>query len=221
MAPPVLGYWKIRGLAEAIRLAFEASKQPYTERVFEQGDGPAFSIAEWSAVKYTLPMALPNLPYLDMGDGTLISESTAILCYVCEVGGMVATTAAGRANVMQWTLVVKQKDQSLTSASYRAPDQLPDAIANVVAWLDVTIVPLMKGRHYLVGEGVTAADFVLVEMLDKLFIQSANARTTLPSLVQHVRWFFDHFGLTPSKLPFNNKSAQIGGTVMPRPADYF
>jgi hypothetical protein len=221
MSPPTLGYWKIRGLAEAIRMAFTVSKQPYTERVFEQGEGPEFSAGEWLSVKWTLPMEVPNLPYLDLGDGQHVSESVAILNYVCEVGGLMAKTAAGRAEVLQWVFVVREKDQSMTSACYRHPEQLADRISDVSAWLNVVIVPHMKDRHYMVGDGVTAADLVLVEMLDKLFIHSAEARNTLPTLVAHVRWFFDHFSLKPSTLPFNNKVAKVGGTVMPRPADYF
>ena len=43
----VLGYWAIRGLAEPIRLALHYSKTPYTEKFYEQGEGPEYSREEW------------------------------------------------------------------------------------------------------------------------------------------------------------------------------
>ena len=40
----VLGYWKIRGLAQQIRYLLEYIQHPYEEVLFEQGDAPNYSI---------------------------------------------------------------------------------------------------------------------------------------------------------------------------------
>ena len=57
--PPtiVLGYWKCRGLAQPIRYILELSGQPYKEIIYEQDE-------EWNAVKDTLGLDVPALPYL-------------------------------------------------------------------------------------------------------------------------------------------------------------
>jgi hypothetical protein len=41
--PIKLGYWKIRGTAQAIRFVLEFIEHPYEEHLYEMGDGPDFS----------------------------------------------------------------------------------------------------------------------------------------------------------------------------------
>jgi hypothetical protein len=50
----VLGYWAIRGLIEPSRLVLHYSKTPYTEKMYEQGEGPEFSREEWLREKEKL-----------------------------------------------------------------------------------------------------------------------------------------------------------------------
>ncbi len=50
----ILGYWAIRGLAEPIRLALHYAKHPYTEKMYEQGEGPEFSRENWLSEKEKL-----------------------------------------------------------------------------------------------------------------------------------------------------------------------
>jgi hypothetical protein len=50
----VLGYWAIRGLAEPIRLALHYAKKPYTEKMYEQGEGPEFNGDSWLSEKQKL-----------------------------------------------------------------------------------------------------------------------------------------------------------------------
>lgn len=44
MTKPILGYWKIRGLAAGIRYQLAYSKVDFDEDVYEQGDGPDFRL---------------------------------------------------------------------------------------------------------------------------------------------------------------------------------
>jgi glutathione S-transferase len=50
----VLSYWAIRGLAEPSRLALHYTKTPYTDKMYEQGEGPEFSREEWLSEKQKL-----------------------------------------------------------------------------------------------------------------------------------------------------------------------
>ena len=77
MAKPILGYWKIRGLAIGIRYQLAYQGVEYEQAWYEQGDAPDFSREPWLAVKPTLGFAFPNLPYFISGDLKL-SESLAI-----------------------------------------------------------------------------------------------------------------------------------------------
>ena len=63
--PPILlGYWKIRGLAQPLRYLLEYSEHPYQDVMYEQGDGPNFSVEYWTSVKNTLGLDFPSIPYL-------------------------------------------------------------------------------------------------------------------------------------------------------------
>jgi len=75
--PLVLGYWKIRGLAQQIRFLLEYLEVPYKDELYEQGDGPTFSIDEWTNAIPSLGMLFYNLPYLKDGEFKF-SESDAI-----------------------------------------------------------------------------------------------------------------------------------------------
>jgi len=83
---PVLGYWKIRGLAAPIRYIFEYLKVPFEDKFYEQGDAPDFDVSCWTSEKYALGLDFPNLPYLIDGD-LKITESQAILRYVVNKYG--------------------------------------------------------------------------------------------------------------------------------------
>lgn len=56
----VLGYWAIRGLAEPIRFALHYAKHPFTDTMYEQGEGPEFSREEWLSKKHTLGFGKPS-----------------------------------------------------------------------------------------------------------------------------------------------------------------
>ena len=47
----VVGYWAIRGLAEPIRLTLHYAKTPFTDKVYEQGEGPEYSGEQWLSEK--------------------------------------------------------------------------------------------------------------------------------------------------------------------------
>ena len=78
---PVLGYWKMRGLAQPIRFLLAYLKVNYKEQVYEQGDAPDFSTKQWTSVKDNLGLDFPNMPYFIDGEVRL-TEPLAIMKYI-------------------------------------------------------------------------------------------------------------------------------------------
>ena len=75
---PVLGYWKIRGLAAQIRYMFYYLGVDFEDKLYEiQGAAPEWDMSEWIDVKQTLGLEYPNLPYLFDGEVKL-TETIAI-----------------------------------------------------------------------------------------------------------------------------------------------
>ena len=77
-----LAYWKMRGIAEPIRVLLHYLDIDYIEQMYELGDAPDFSRDKWLSEKFNLGLEYPNLPYLFDGDCKL-TESNAILRYIC------------------------------------------------------------------------------------------------------------------------------------------
>ena len=75
---PVLGYWKIRGLAAQIRYMFHYLNVDFEDKLYEAGDAPDFDKSCWLDVKGTLGLEYPNLPYLIDGE-TKLTETVAIM----------------------------------------------------------------------------------------------------------------------------------------------
>eukprot|EP01090_Pellita_catalonica_P016786 TRINITY_DN4916_c0_g1_i1.p1 TRINITY_DN4916_c0_g1~~TRINITY_DN4916_c0_g1_i1.p1 ORF type:complete len:136 (+),score=18.63 TRINITY_DN4916_c0_g1_i1:50-409(+) len=95
-----IAYWKIRGLAQAIRLLCAYTKTPVNDVRYEQGDPPELSRKLWYDVKETLGLPFPNLPYLIDGD-VKITQSNAVLRYVANKSKpeLLGTTPAEKAYV--------------------------------------------------------------------------------------------------------------------------
>jgi len=81
--PMLLGYWKIRGLAQPLRYLLEYTEHPYQDVMYEQGDAPNYSVECWTSVKNTLGLDFPSIPYLiDDNQNTKLTDPYAIMIYV-------------------------------------------------------------------------------------------------------------------------------------------
>lgn len=102
----VLGYWAIRGLAEPIRLILEFTGLPYTEKKFGPvpvtgEDGKPVPLTDESGrptqammkqlgehragIRGDTTTPFPNVPWLIDFKGNKITESLAIMMYICQV----------------------------------------------------------------------------------------------------------------------------------------
>eukprot|EP00922_Rhytidocystis_sp_ex-Travisia-forbesii_P027912 GHVS01040965.1.p2 GENE.GHVS01040965.1~~GHVS01040965.1.p2 ORF type:complete len:146 (+),score=11.45 GHVS01040965.1:267-704(+) len=80
-----LGYWKIRGFAQPIRLLLQYARVPWKETRYEvrQTATGEWDRSEWTDVKFHLGLDFPNLPW--MIDGNLrLTESTAIIRHIAR-----------------------------------------------------------------------------------------------------------------------------------------
>ncbi len=60
---PILGYWKLRGLGEPIRLLLAHTGQEYEMKEYSIGPEPDYDKSEWLDEKFNLGLDFPNLPY--------------------------------------------------------------------------------------------------------------------------------------------------------------
>lgn len=80
---PVLGYWNIRGFASPIRNLLHYNEVEFEDKRYTIGPAPEYNIAGWLAVKFTLGLDFPNVPYYIDGDIKLsqVKMQSDTLCY--------------------------------------------------------------------------------------------------------------------------------------------
>ncbi|KAL7539342.1 hypothetical protein ACHAXR_009226 [Thalassiosira sp. AJA248-18] len=217
---PILGYWKIRGLASAIRYQLAYSNVSFDEELYEQSDGPEFSRATWTDVKYDQGLTYPNLPYLKDGNLSL-TESGAIHRYCAKkwCPELLCSDDAelyGKAE-MVWGVVSDLKG-FVTVQCYMG-DGDKKKLAEKAIPRFALIAEELKNNKFLVGDRLCCADFAFVELVEMVdFISDGEIFTVYPS----IKGFRDRvFELTKlkeyyekgPKLIFNNKVAKINNSI--------
>ncbi|XP_069974510.1 glutathione S-transferase class-mu 26 kDa isozyme 47-like [Penaeus vannamei] len=157
--PAKLGYWKIRGLAQSIRLLLEYTGTEYEERLYTEGP------TEWLSEKENLGLDFPNLPYY-IEDDLKLSQSMAILKHVGRKHGLCGTTDAERTNIdmlahvaddirLHYSLFVYQnyKTQKIeyTRRMHVTGNRLSQYLGN---------------KKWFMGDTITVVDFLMYELLD-------------------------------------------------------
>nr|VZI01072.1 unnamed protein product [Spirometra erinaceieuropaei] len=215
---PILGYWKIRGLAQAIRLLFHYCGEDYVEELYEAGGPPTFSAESWLKVKFNKGLDFPNLPYLI--DGELkITQSSAVLEYVADKHGMLPGTAEGRA-----VLHMLQAELADLRGSYLRVVYNPDFNKLKQGFLDSLPEKLqtwsnyLGKKHWLTGDKINYPDFNLYDLLDALRTLEPPCLDKFPNLKNYMERFEN---LEPIKKfqssdaymarPFNNVMAAWRG----------
>lgn len=108
-----------------------------------------------------------KLPVLQDGD-TVITESAAITLYLCEKHGLWPATPEERAQLNRWVcFTITDLEQPLwrMSKQTKVDEDQPVARDEAKAALKV-LEKQLEGRDFILGEQLSAADFVLAYTLD-------------------------------------------------------
>jgi glutathione S-transferase len=213
---PILGYWKIRGLAEGIRYQLAYSNVDYAEEVYEQGDGPEFSRAAWMDVKFQQGLAFPNLPYLKDGDFS-ITESGAIHRYSakrwCQELLNLDDVKMYAKGEMLWGVIGDIKG-FVTMQCYIGDGSKEHLAEKAIARLEL-LAKAVGENKYVAGDKLCCADFSFIELLELIdFVSDGKVYETYPALKEYKERIFGLPGVKEytekrAKLPFNNKVAKI------------
>jgi glutathione S-transferase len=190
---PTLGYWKIRGLASHIRMLLHFCQVDFHDVAYEQHGAPDFSRHEWLAVKFTLPLAFPNLPYFLDGDVKL-TQSVAIFNHVMRRYGRAQSLHIPHGTVQEaeydmYLHTLADFADAIASVAYspnyaQLVDQfraqtLPDWLARFAHFLGTKL--------FLLGspDKPSPLDFFFFELLDRTAAQTPNCLDPHPTLVAY------------------------------------
>eukprot|EP01087_Luapelamoeba_hula_P004697 TRINITY_DN14634_c1_g1_i1.p1 TRINITY_DN14634_c1_g1~~TRINITY_DN14634_c1_g1_i1.p1 ORF type:complete len:224 (+),score=43.13 TRINITY_DN14634_c1_g1_i1:67-738(+) len=212
-----VGYWKIRGLAQAIRMLLAYKEVPFEDVRYEQGDPPAYSREAWLSVKNTLGLEFPNLPYLIDGDVKL-TESNAILRYLGRKYDLYGSNDKDAARIDMLTDIVMGIRNKLMGLVYGgAFESQRQSYAQNIKQQFAPFEKMLQDRQWLAGDNLSYIDFHFYEMVAQhkfvdptIFSDSpkiseyANRFEALPTIAAYMKEdrFLHH--------PCNNKVAGDG-----------
>ena len=223
MSTVTLGYWKIRGLAQSIRLLLGYTKTDFEDKTYELGDAPTYDSSSWTSVKFTLGLDFPNLPYFIDGDVKL-TQSNAILRYIARKNHLDGNTEKEICRIDMMENELMDFRTGFVTLCYRTkPEDLDEAVktykTNVQHRLKL-YEDFLGEFPFLAGDKLTYVDFVFYELLDLHKFLQGDILTPFPKLEA----FFKRFEEIPVisefmksdkffKGPLNNKIALIGGKI--------
>jgi len=219
MAPMILGYWDIRGLAQPIRLLLEFTGAEWEDKLYACGPPPDYDKTCWFGVKESLGFDFPNLPYLIDGD-VKMTQTQAILRYIARKYGLVGNTDEEQIRVdmvqAEWADFMSQ----FTGMCYS-----PDFAAKKDGYLTGVLPTKLKrlsdflgDRPYFAGSNVTFVDFLMYEALDQHKMLEPTCLQNSKNLEGFVERIAKQekiaaFLKSPKYInyPLNNKMASFGG----------
>ncbi|XP_066968180.1 glutathione S-transferase Mu 2-like [Macrobrachium rosenbergii] len=188
---PILGYWKIRGLAQPIRYVLEYGGEGYDEKFFEAGPAPDFDKSSWTSVKFTLGLPLPNLPYYIEGDVKL-TQSSAILRHLGRKYDLCGKTE--KQMMMVDVLMEQGKDMRMAFARLCYMTYSPETKKEYLTNLQTTLKSLstiLGNQSWFAADKITLADFVLYEELYANLVLDPTCLDSFSNLKNFVKRFED------------------------------
>ncbi|KAI6652812.1 Glutathione S-transferase Mu 3 [Oopsacas minuta] len=216
---PKLGYWKIRGLAQPIRMLLKYTNTPFQDELYELGDAPEYSSKSWRDVKFTLGLDFPNLPYYIDGDFK-ITESGAIIRYIADKNNLLGKDPETRARVRMVEEVICTWRTQNSKAAY-SPDfegQKANLLKDVEAKYLQKFASILEKGPWVIGDETTFVDFMLYEYLIVAFAMDPSFKEKYPKLLEYTKKI-EALPAIKSYMesaeyisyPFNNKIASWGG----------
>ena len=162
-----------------------------------------------------------KIPVL-VDDGLILTESAAIVLYLAEKyrdRGFIPADPGARADYYRWILfAVTELEQPLWRIArhtllYAQADRSPADVALAArdfAPMATVLENHMRGRAYVVGEGVTAADFVVAYTLD--WAGEAKLLSECPRLRSYVERMYAR-PRAPRRIAEYLRATRAGDTV--------
>eukprot|EP00831_Metopus_contortus_P041207 TRINITY_DN322_c0_g2_i1.p1 TRINITY_DN322_c0_g2~~TRINITY_DN322_c0_g2_i1.p1 ORF type:complete len:264 (-),score=76.13 TRINITY_DN322_c0_g2_i1:53-727(-) len=222
-----IGYWKIRGLAEPIRILCHYLNVPFEDVLYEQGEGPEFSREDWYSKKFTLGLEFPNIPYLIDSDVKL-TESFPIMRYLCGKYDpkLLGEGLLQQARIDMMSSVMYDFNMAKSMIVYTSDvASIPKAKFDLVNATIKKFAEILEKSKFLAGDNVTYLDFFWAEQLECINDLVDPIFKTYPSLY---RYFKDVIALPnvhkyrtsedyiKNPKPYNNKVARLGSKALPK-----
>ena len=221
MSTPTLGYWKIRGLASAIRYQLEYSGVHYENKEYAQGNAPEFDKSEWLTAKFNLGLDFPNIPYFMDGD-LKMTETFAIHQYIADKWKpeLLGRTSEERALVNMVSGPLHELKGKTTIPAYVSGSK-----TDVKTAIKGGLPPIWKfkgANKFLVGNEPTWVDFFFYEMVQTFLLSWANVYNEFDGLEDYMKAVANLPGLKEylesercleKKRAFNNTQAKINSHV--------
>ncbi|XP_054157597.1 glutathione S-transferase Mu 1-like [Oppia nitens] len=192
---PTLGYYKVRGLAQPIRLLLKYAGVDFTDKYYEFGSADSIESmrVNWLKDKYQLGLDFPNVPYyLDGQHHIKLTQSTAILRYLARKHGLIGTSecALARQDMAEYQLAdirngfiqtLRNNDFDKSRQTY-ANDQLSKQLDELSTFLG-------QQHDWLAGKQLTYVDFLAYELLDWFRLFSPETFQKFPVLIKYLNRF--------------------------------
>jgi len=189
---PVLGYWKIRGLGQPIRLLLAYLNVDFEDKRYEFADPP--NIAEnWLKDKFNLGLPFPNLPYYIDGNIKL-SQHQAILRHLARKYNLTPNMTEeeeAAVDVMEnqihdtfFRWIMKLFGNQTAAESREALDK--------EKYFETALKLLsddLGTREWIAINRITFVDFKAAEVLDWIRLYKPAALEQFPNLVAYLNRF--------------------------------
>lgn len=223
---PRLGYWKIRGLAQPIRMLLCYLNVDHEDVKYEvhERDNGTWDRSEWREVKQQMleegVLDYPNLPYF-CSDEVNLSQSNAILSYVAERYGLyddftVQEKGQAAMHLEQVADVKRPGGRVFYSNSF---DGQVETYKEKCKMRFQNMSRKLGAEKFLMGEKLCAADFALAEGVYVHRLLDVNIFAEMPNLVLYQQRVFSLPGVrgAPQDLACNNKMAKWGNEYLEPP----
>lgn len=240
----MVGYWSIRGLGAPIRMMLSFAKVNHEVVLYDvvEKDESDWTKESWFHDKKALQddgNPLMNLPFLiDCQEGIVLNQSNAILAHLGNVLNMTGSTTSESAKCMELLCEIMDIRNSIVQFVYRT-DGSVEKVLSLLKRSKHSFSKIEKHLNgskgesalvdapcYLVGNGATAPDFHLWEMMDQFqqltcHHDQAEFWNDFPRLTH----FHKSFAALPlnqpyllsfaaTKLPMNNPYACFGSDLV-------
>ncbi|XP_040574939.1 glutathione S-transferase Mu 3 [Lepeophtheirus salmonis] len=214
MPKAVLAYWDIRGLAQPIRLLLEYTGEDYEEKKYSCGPAPDFDKSSWLAIKQSISLDFPNLPYYIDGDVKL-TQSNAIIRHIARKNDLCGKTENDKWKVDLLAEQAMDFRNGIVHLSYNPNfESLKDNYLKSVQGKLVEFSNFIGKGPWFTGESITFVDFIMYELLDQHRLLSS----TVLDQFKNLKDFLDRFEKLPKiaeymkserfiHRPINNKMA--------------